>query len=177
MPFPWRPGMRVTADRLNASSTHVVQLEADLPLVNRTTPLATDIRVPLIAGATYQYWLLISYSAASGADTSISANWSVPTGTEMLRFTISYQAVASNTTGANAGQYVIMRRPANGTGHVIGGTTAGNYHSARDEGLITVGGAGGTAIWQVQQGGAGASTGTIIRGGPTATRIVYRRIG
>lgn len=177
MPFPWRPGMRLTADRLNAGATHVIQQEADLALVNRTTPLATDIRVPLVAGAVYQYWLLISYSAASGADTSINAQWSVPVGTEMLRFTTSYQAIASGGTNLNNGQYIIMRRPANGTNQVIGGTQITNYHSARDEGLITVGGGGGTAIWQVLQGGVGSSTASIIRGGPTATRIVYRRIG
>lgn len=174
MPDYYQPGMAWTAARANRWATHRIYQLEDLVLTNQTTPVTTDIQIPVETGAEYEYQLLISYSAEAGADTSMAASWSVPGSVMIHRFTLSHAAAALGTP-INAGGVVILRRPAAGTNHIIGGSTATNFHSARDTGVIEAGGTG-LMIWRVQQTGAGSATPTILRGGAAQTQILYRRI-
>lgn len=176
MPFPeWLAGMQMTASRMNARSDRTTHQQADMT-VSSTDDMATDINIPIEAGATYRYHLFISYSAVSGTNSAIGATWLTPNDTTMNRFTSSYIAAAS--TGLNTGALVIMRRPANTTVQVIGGTDSdspSNYMSAHDRGTIVAGAVSGVARWVVRLTGTG-TTNAILRGGSAHTRIVYNRI-
>lgn len=179
MPFPWRPGMLLTDERMNAGRPQMVLQEADLTMTSQTTLLDTDIVLPGVALATYTYQLLISLSAVQGANSGLAAAWSVPSGTSINRFTTS-MAPANPPTSLNSGGVVIMRRPAAGTLQLAAGSDGSspptNFHSAYDIGTVTMGGVDGDLRWRVSQSGTGSTDATILRGGPTHTRLIYQRI-
>lgn len=175
MSFPQHyAGQVLTADRLNARNLHLVTQDADLVITSSTTLQDTEIVVPVEAGAIYFYQLFISYSAHTTPDMKWA--WSAPTGTLLASFTSALETGAGS--GLNTGAAIIMRRPANTTERVAGGTDTssppGNFHSAYDRGTITVGGADGDVILQVAQNTSSANQ-TILRGGNN-TRLVYTRI-
>lgn len=174
--FPeFRAGLVWTAGRANARNIRIIE-QAEDQVVSGTTVVDTDIVIPLEPNAVYWHHLFISYSAVSGSNSALAANWLVPSGTVVNRFTSSY--VASPGTGLNTGSLIIKRRPANTTFQIIGGSdasTAGNFHNASDEGTITTGAAGGDLFWRVRVSGT-ATDDVILRGGPGQTRILFARI-
>lgn len=175
MPFPqWYAGMVLTADRLNARAEHMVTQDTDQTVTDSTTYVNSQIIVPVEAGAVYRYVLLISYSAHTAGD--FKWRWSVPTGTLIASFT---QALVTGAgTGLNTGADIIMRRPAQTTDRIAGGTDdtspPSNFHSAYDRGTITVSGSSGNVVMQFAQNSA-SSNPTILRGGNN-TRLIYSRI-
>lgn len=189
MPFPkWLAGMRITADRLRDRDIQFVDQGEDVVIVNSTTMLDSDISFFAEPGATYWYNLLVSYSAfgeVGGVGSALVGNWDAPSGTAVNRFTQSFPVTPTNLN-LNSGSVVVMRRPANTTLQIMGGTdepsdTADpvvpeNFHSAYDQGTILIGGTEGVVTWRF---GANRSVDeqTILRGGPNQTRLIYARIG
>ena len=178
MPFPaWRPGMVITAEALNARHDRIVLVDADQVLTSQTTGTASEIELDLEANAVYVYTLLVALSAVAGANSALAFYWDVPSGTLFGRFTQSL--AASSATSLNSGGAIIMRRPANTTLAIAGGSDStsppSNFHSATEQGTITTGEVAGTATLMIQQSGSGSTSQTILRGG-NQTRCVYRRI-
>jgi hypothetical protein len=177
-----RAGQRLLANTLNARNLILVEQSEDVTITNSTTMLDSDIVIPAEAGAIYEYDLRIAYSAVRETDgpdvgSALVCNWSVPSGSAVNRFTTSFPRTPG--TGLNTGNAVIMRRPATATLQICGGTDAAspptNFHSAYDRGTITIGGTDGDVVWRF---GANRSVTeeTILRGGPTQTRLLYSRL-
>lgn len=175
--IPVFAGQRLTADVLSMTRKRLVVQTADMAFSNQTTNLATEIVIPVVAGATYWYQCLISYSAVSATGSALTWSWDTPTGTALTRFTTSLTQQPG--TGVNTGGPAVMRRPANTTGIPAGGTDDGspptNFNSAIDQGAIQVGGVGGNLTLLVRQSGAGSANQTILRGG-NQTRCFYERV-
>lgn len=49
----WYAGQVITADRMNARNVRYVSQNSDMAMVNQGTPLATEIVIPVEAGAVY----------------------------------------------------------------------------------------------------------------------------
>ncbi|WP_040692409.1 hypothetical protein [Nocardiopsis lucentensis] len=170
-------GQVLTTDVFNATRKRFIVQTADQILTNQTTPIPTEIVIPVEAGATYVYECLVSLSAVADSDSALAFNWNVPTGTLLARFTHAYDATSA--TSLNSGAEIIQRRPANTTLQIAGGSDASsppsNFHSAVDRGTIAVGGVSGNVILEIQQSGAGSANETILRGG-NQTRAIVERI-
>lgn len=174
LPFPeWPAGMRITAGRLNARNTFVVEQGSDQTVTSSTTLVDTNLILPGVVNATYEYRLQISYSATVTPDLRFA--WSVPSGAGVRRFTISREAAA--VAGLNTGAAVIMRSPGTGTEIIAGGGSAdgsapGDFFFALDEGQITMGGTAGNCTVQFAQQTSNANQ-TIFR---AQSRLIYRRV-
>lgn len=177
MPFPWLPGMRMTATRMNARNRLLVEQEQD-QTSNSDTWLDSQITFTPEAGAVYEYSLYIAYSTSGNAEGGSTADfrwrWSA-SGADFASFT---QAVAPPATGTfNAPQQVIFRRPGNATARVAGGpNNLETFWSAYDVGTILVA-TSAPITMQWSQNTTTASEDTILRGGSTNTRLLYQRIG
>jgi hypothetical protein len=175
LPFPeWPAGMRITAGRLNARNTRLVEQGSDQTVTSSTTLVSTNLILPGVANATYEYRLQIAYSATVTPDLKFA--WTVPSGAAVRRFTISREAAA--VAGLNTGAAVIMRSPGTGTEIIAGGGSAdggvpADFFFASDEGQITMGGTAGNCTVQFAQQTSNANQ-TIFR---AQSRLVYRRIG
>lgn len=178
----WYAGQVITADRMNARNVRYVSQNSDMAMVNQGTPLATEIVIPVEAGAVYYYNCLISYSARSGSANCLGFSWDAPSGTVLARFTISTDA-NGNEGASNTPNAMLTRRPANTTQVPAGGTSdenpPANFQSAYDQGTITVGSTGGNVVLMVRQnvggGSPSATNQTILRGG-NQTRCFFQRI-
>lgn len=172
MPFPqWYAGQVITAERLNARNMRVVEQLNDQEVTNNGSSWElSEIELELEPNAVYFYWLGLSYSAGNGG---IAWSWS-STGVTLASFTASYNRDV-NSGSINAGAGVLMRRPANTTPRVAGGSGSSNFNSAADRGTITTSGGSPTLALQFRQDSADSSP-TILRGG-NQTRLVYQRIG
>lgn len=174
MPFPWYAGQVLTADRFNARNSYMITQDTDQVFTSTTTLTNTQIVVPVEAGAVYVYWLFVSYSATTASDMKWA--WAAPVGTLLSSYTSAF--IAGAASGLNTGAAIIMRRPANTTERLAGGTDTAspptNFHSAYDRGTITVGGTAGNVILQAAQNTSSVDQ-TVIRGG-NQTRLVYSRI-
>lgn len=179
----WYAGQVITADRMNARNVRYVSQNSDMQMVNQGTPLATEIVIPVEAGAVYYYNCLISYSARSGSANCLGFSWDAPSGTALARFTISMNP-NGNEGASNTPNTMITRRPANTTQVPAGGTSdenpPANFQSAYDQGTITVGSTGGNVVLMVRQnvdGGSPSETNTTILRGGNQTRCFFQRIG
>ncbi|MFP8960041.1 hypothetical protein ACLIYP_05630 [Streptomyces nanhaiensis] len=171
--FPqWLAGQRITAAGLMADRMRLVEQTADQTVAS-TTYANSEISFVPVAGATYWYTLLISYSAHEAAD--FRWRWDAP-GATFASFT---QARHTDATGTfNAAASVIFRRPSNSTDRIAGGggtdVPLGSFFSAYDQGTVT---ADTTAAITMQFSQVTAhAVGTILRGGTTQTRLLYQRI-
>jgi hypothetical protein len=178
-----RAGQRLTTGVLGARDTVLLEQSEDVTITNSTTMLSSDLVIPVVAGAIYTYKLFVSYSAVRETDgpnvgAALVGNWAVPSGTTVNRFATSYPRTPA--TGLNTGNAVIMRRPANTTLMIMGGTDSSsppsNFHSAFDRGTIAVGGTSGSVTWRFGANRA-VTEQVILRGGPSHTRLLYSRIG
>lgn len=170
----WFAGQVITADRLNARNFYLVTQENDLQVDQGTTVMDTEIVIPVETGAVYAYWCWISYTADNNTDSALDYFWDAPTSTALCRFTQSYGQTP--TASINDAQGVIFRRPGNTTRIPAGGTGGDSYHSAYDQGTITVGATSGNVVLRVAQNvHGGVAANTILRGG-NQTRCLYQRI-
>jgi len=174
-----RAGQRLTADVLGARNIILVEQSEDVTITEDDSLHDSDLVIPGMAGAVYKYELYVSYSAVREADSgsALVGSWDVPSGTAVNRFTTSFPV--SPDTGLNTGNAVIMRRPANTTLQLMGGTDASsppvNFHSAYDRGTILLGGTAGDVTWRFGANQDVAAE-TILRGGANHTRLLYSRI-
>ncbi|MGW0537802.1 hypothetical protein [Streptomyces sp. NPDC003032] len=170
----WFAGQAMTADGMNARNPRLVQQENDQIVTSSTTLVNSEITFTPEPNAMYWYELLISYSAIAAADFKWSWN---AAGATMCSFTAAYAATAG-TTSLNLGSDIILRRPANTTTRIAGGTDAtsppGNFHSAYDRGTFATDGTISTVTMQFSQNTSDAGQ-TILRGG-NQTRLMYYRI-
>jgi hypothetical protein len=167
-------GQIITADKWNSLIPQLVQQENDQIVTASTTFVNSEITFTPEPNAMYWYELLISYSAIAAADFKWS--WSAA-GASLCSFTAAYAASAP-TTSVNTGADVILRRPANTTVRIAGGSDATsppvNFHSAYDRGTFTTDGTLSAITMQFAQNVSDAGQ-TILRGG-NQTRMLYRRI-
>lgn len=173
MPFPWLAGQRITAERMNENRMILVEQTADQTITGSTTYIDSEISFTPDVGATYFYWLLISYSAVEAAD--FKWRWSA---SEAL-FASFTQARHIDATGTfNAGAEVIFRRPGNTTDRIAGGggTTSppDSFFSAYDQGTFTTSGVSAPVTMQFAQRVSDAGD-TILRGS-NQTRLLLQRI-
>lgn len=190
-PTVWKPGMALTADRLNARNVHTVQQVTTVELGedswNSQLGLPTEIRYEVEPNAMYRWWCGISYSAvalSSGPNQGVAIGWrwTSPTGASMGRFSMSY--VQDPTTGINSGSPIIMRRPADNTYIQAGGTntaanwtTSYNFMTAQDRGLLMTGDERGEIVLHVGRfSNEGGRISPILHGG-NQTRLLIERIG
>lgn len=169
MPFPWLPGMRMTASRMNARNVQLIEQAQDQTRTSSTTMVASEITLTPEVNAIYAYELYISYSADTASD--FKWNWNAPQAT----FSSFTQARHPDTAGGvNAGALVIFRRPGNTTDRIAGGGGAENFHSAYDVGTFTTTGVAAPITMQFGQYSSNAGQ-TILRGS-NQTRMLYQRI-
>lgn len=173
MPFPWLPGMRMTATRMNARNVQLVEQAQDQIRTSSTTYVASEITFTPEVNAVYAYELYLSYSAVEAAD--FKWNWNAPQAT----FASFTQARHPDTTGTfNAGALVIFRRPGNATDRVAGGggTTSppDSFFSAYDVGTFATTAVPAPVTMQFAQNTSAAGQ-TILRGS-NQTRMLYQRI-
>lgn len=174
LPFPqWPAGMRMTAGRLNARNTFLVEQGSDQTVTSSTTLVSTNLILPGVANATYEYMLQIAYSATVTPDMRWA--WSVPSGAAARRFTSSREAAA--VAGLNTGAAIIMRAPGTGTEIIAGGGSAdggapADFFSALEQGQIVMAGTAGNCTVQFAQQTSNANQ-TIFR---AQSRLLYRRI-
>lgn len=171
----WFAGQILLADDLNARHPRLVQQENDQVVTSSTTVINTEITFTPEPNATYMYWLWISYSATINS----GFRWSwLASGATFCSFTQSISSPGASGT-ANTPQSVNMRRPANTTGRLAGGSDAAsppaNFHSAYDQGTFTTDGTISSVTLQFAQATSHANQ-TILRGG-NQTRMIYERIG
>lgn len=171
MPFPqWYAGQTITAERLNARNMRVIEQEADQEIVNNDSSWElSEIELELEPNALYAYWMYISYSAGSGG---FAWSWQA-TSVTLASFTLAYNR--DTASGINDGGPVIMRRPANTTARVAGGSGATNFNSAYDRGTIMTAGGSPTLALRFRQDSSSSQV-TTLRGG-NQTRFLYQRIG
>lgn len=170
----WFAGQALTADGLNARHPRLVQQENDQIVTASTTFVNSEITFTPEPNAMYWYELLISYSAIAAADFKWS--WAA-TGTTLCSFTMA-PAATIGTASINTGSDVIMRRPANTTVRIAGGSDAtsppANFHSAYDRGTFVSDGTITPVTMQFAQNVSDAGQ-VILRGG-NQTRLLYYRI-
>jgi hypothetical protein len=168
-------GEIVTADDWNALTPKMVTQENDQTVTNSATPVASEITFTPEPNATYEYRLLISYSATAAA--GLFWEWDTP-GALIASFSQAIDHPASSGT-ANTGQLVTFRRSAATTNKEAGGSDAasppGQFHSAYDQGTFTTDGTINAITLMFAQATATAAEDTILRGG-NQTRMLYRRI-
>ncbi|MEU0809508.1 hypothetical protein [Streptomyces sp. NPDC005970] len=170
-------GQILTADRWNAALPLLVMQENDQTVTSATTGttlINSEITFTPEINATYQYELLLSYSATVNSD----FKWAWDAAHALFcSFTLAYASGVA--TGVNTGGDTVLRRPGNTTGRIAGGTDAAattpvNFHSAYDRGTFATDGTVGTITMQFAQNTSSTDQ-TILRGG-NQTRILYRRI-
>lgn len=163
MTRPVRPGMRLTAGRLESWLPHIVQQGEDIEVVSSTTVTDTDLAVPLAASGRYLLQLRASYGSSSTG--RFKSAWSVPTGTRLDRYVIGPHigGDADNTS-------VVMRRRAAGTEQGVGGGITFAHYFEDCE--VEVGGTAGNAVYRFAQL-TSHSTATIFR---AQSYVMYQRI-
>jgi hypothetical protein len=171
----WYAGQVMLADAMNARNPRLVQQENDQIVTASTTFINSEITFTPEPNATYWYEVLISYSAIAAAD--LKWTWAAA-GTTLCSFTMA-PAASIGTASVNTGSDVIMRRPANTTVRIAGGSDATspptNFHSAYDRGTFVSDGTLSTVTMQFAQNVSDAGQ-VILRGG-NQTRMLYTRIG
>lgn len=174
MPYPWQPGMRITATRLEEGRMRLIEQQSDVTLNSTTTYVDSDITFTPDTDAVYAYWLYISYSAVEAAD--FKWRWQAVEAT-FASFTQSRHPDATGTFNAEAG--VIFRRPGNTTDRIAGGggtsSPPSSYFSAYDQGTFATTSIAAPVTMQWAQYSSDAGD-TILRGGSTQTRLLYQRI-
>jgi hypothetical protein len=167
-------GQIITADRWNTLIPQLATQENDQIVTASTTFVNSEITFIPEPNATYWYELFIAYSAIAAADFKWA--WAA-TGATMCSFTAAYAATAP-TTSINTGADVILRRPANTTARIAGGSDATsppvNFHSAYDRGTFSTDGTINPITLQFAQNTSDAGQ-TILRGG-NQSRMLYTRI-
>lgn len=171
MPYPWQPGMRITAARLNEGAIQVIEQTSDQTVTNSTTYVNSQIVFTPVAGARYVYNLLISYSGGEG---DLKWRWDAP-GATLASFTSSRHIDATGTFNAPAS--VIFRRPGNTTdrlaGAATGQTALDSFYSAYDQGTL-IADTAQPIVMQFSQNTA-STVATILRGSTTQTRLIVQR--
>lgn len=171
----WFAGQVMIADALNARHPKLVQQENDQTLTSSITPINSEIIFTPEPNGTYLYWLWISYSAT--INNGLRWQW-LASGATFCSFSQSISNPGASGT-SNTAQSVNMRRPANTTGRLAGGSDAAsppaNFHSAYDQGTFVTDGTINSVTMQWAQAVSHANQ-SILRGG-NQTRMVYMRIG
>ncbi len=186
-PTLWKPGMALTADRLNARNVSTVEqvttVELNQASFNTGLGIPTEISFEVEANALYRWWCGISYSAVSavhGTGVAIGWRWTTPPGASMGRFSMSY--VQNPGTGINTGSPILMRRPADATYIQAGGTNTEanwptyNFMTAQDRGLLMTDSERGTITLHVGRfNGNNGNVSPVLHGG-NQTRLLIERI-
>lgn len=175
MSFPqFFAGQIILADDLNAHLTKMVTQENDQIVTSSTTVIDSEITFTPEPNAEYEYELFISYSATING--GFRWSWDAA-GALFASFTHQISSPGNSGT-TNTAQSVLMRRPANTTGRLAGGSDASsppaNFHSAYDRGTFATDGTLTPVTMQFAQAVSHANQ-TILRGGNN-TRMLYRRI-
>lgn len=79
----WPAGSRITADKLLAGQTQLIQKTADESVTSNTTPQNDDeLFVSVAANATYviDAWIFGYQGAAAGTAIDLKTDWAMPTG-------------------------------------------------------------------------------------------------
>jgi hypothetical protein len=161
---PVRPGMRLTAGRLESWLPHRVAQPVDIEIASSTTFQDSAIVIPLVAGGMYTAQLRVAYGSNSTG--RFKSMWSGPSGTRLDRHVLGAHD-ATNPEDAR----VVMRRRGMGTAQGMGGgITFASYWEDLD---IEVGATGGTAMFRWGQLTSNA-TPTILR---AESYVLYTRIG
>ena len=124
-------------------------------IVSQTTPQATNLTLPVIAGATYEWEALVIVNALPAANCKIT--FAVPAGTSNPR-------VAPWFSGDPAGNSAIWHDVFDGPSYVMGGKTGGGMMSSRPAGGLVVGATAGNFAIQYSQNVSDPST-TIFNAG------------
>lgn len=170
-PFPlFIPGVRVTANVMNARNPRLVMMDNHFVINNTTTLTDTPLSFEMDGNAIYAYKLFISYTTSSSADLVYA--WRTTPGVTPARFTHSNDR---DVPSLNSGAQSIHRRPSTTTPIFAGGSGVNNFHSAKEEGTFITPPGGGSATLQVAQATADASD-TTIYGQNNNTFVVYERI-
>lgn len=171
MPYPnLAAGQRLTAGMLQAMQWQAVEQGSQLTVNNSATLVDTNIIVPLVAGATYEYELMVGYATTDTTDaTDFRFAWTAPTNGEVRRWSWGY---GSGGTGAGDDySSVNFRRPITATNVRIGASSDGTTNSYYERGIM-IGGDGGNAVFQFAQYVAGAFDSSITG----SSRVAYLRI-
>ncbi|WP_406262588.1 hypothetical protein OIA45_39805 [Streptomyces chartreusis] len=177
----WFAGQALLADDMNARLPRLLLQQNDQTVTNSSTMINSEITFVPEPNALYRYWLWLSYSANQAC--GFAWAWLAP-GAPLASFSHSIADPATIGT-ANTPQSVQMRRPANTTGRLAGGSDAdatippANFHSAYDQGTFATDGTLSAVTLQFAcaspAGGVPAAQ-AILRGG-NQTRMIYERIG
>jgi hypothetical protein len=135
---------RVTTleDTTRIGATRYVFQAADIQINNTTTPQATSLTLPVIAGATYEWEALLIVDSLPAANCKIT--FVVPTGTSNPR-------VAPWFSGDPAGNAAIWHDVFDGPSYVMGAKTGGGMMSSRPAGGVIIGATAGSFAIQYGQ--------------------------
>ena len=142
---------RVTTleDTTRIGQTRYAFQAADLAAItNQTTPQATSLTLPVIAGATYEWEALIIVNVFPAANCVVT--FSLPTGTAVPR-------VAPWFSGDPAGNAAIWHDVFDGSTYVMGGKTGGGMMSSRPVGGVIIGATAGSFAIKYSQNVSDAS--------------------
>lgn len=124
-------------------------------IANQTTPQATSLTLPVLAGATYEWEALIIVNTQPTPGCKIT--FAVPTGTAVPR-------VAPWFSGDPAGNAAIWHDVFDGSFYVMGGKTGGGMMSSRPCGGVIIGATAGNFAIQYSQNTSDPST-TVFNAG------------
>lgn len=133
----------VLEDTTRIGATRYVFQAADTAgITNQTTPQATSLTLPVLAGATYEWEALLIVNTQPTPGCKIT--FAVPTGTAVPR-------VAPWFSGDPAGNAAIWHDVFDGSFYVMGGKTGGGMMSSRPCGGVIIGATAGNFAIQYSQ--------------------------
>lgn len=133
----------VLEDTTRIGATRYVFQAADTAgITNQTTPQATSLTLPVLAGATYEWEALLIVNTQPTPGCKIT--FSVPAGTAVPR-------VAPWFSGDPAGNAAIWHDVFDGSFYVMGGKTGGGMMSSRPCGGVIIGATAGNFAIQYSQ--------------------------
>lgn len=173
MPFPWQPGMVVTAARLEEDKPHVVTQGNDQTATNTVTLRDTNLSVELESGALYVYHLYLAYSApvVTGNDPvgGLRTSWSPSSVVSDIN---AFQLARNNTSSSTfSGGGFLPRALAAPVELQTGGAGESQIRALHEVGQFQSSGAN-TVVLQFAQAFAGGTT--TVYG---QSWLQYQRIG
>lgn len=176
MPYPtFAAGQTLTAAMLTALQWKEVYQGSDQTRTSSTALTASSIVIPVVAGATYRYKLLVRYST-SGVNPDIKFDWTVPTNASMQRFVQGPGQVLVATAASGAANQITTLTST----HVAHSTVLDFHANAVQSGMAghfqedgeIYGGDGGNVTLRFAQAASDAQTTTLH----AETVAYYQRI-
>lgn len=169
MPHPdFAPGQRLTAAMLAGVQWQTVSQASSVIKNNNTTFIATDLLVPSVANATYEYFLIVVYSTNTTPD--IKFDWTVPTSGTVSRWAWGTGTNSATTTAINSVDQFMARYATQSTAIPPGGVSSTQTSAYFETGSM-FGGNGGSITLRFAQNTANASDTTFL----SSSRLRYLR--